>query len=419
MSERILERRACSEARVAGLELAHGLADREVIEDFFGASQDGAKFDIVGGALDDGAHARLGDGAPAKDLGSGARDGLHRAGAARLAQRDRAAERDELLLERHRAHLVAELLDPRVARLHLGRHAGEPRADHRLGDERLAESLADRGPAHALLQEQTGLSHDASAHNPPLVVKVDDDALEALVLLADEIFDRDASLVKGDEGCPRGFAVARRHALGRDLVAALDEEEAHAAGAGPAGADGGGEVVGAGAAGDPLFGPRHFVEATARRLGRNRGDARGVRAGVCVRDGEADAFLAREHLWQNLRLHGRRSEVYDWRETDGEPTPEAIVETGRAELRELFHHHDFVEVVEDFAVDASREREPVEVATRAEPAGEDARLPHREEQILVRLFALLVIGDRHGRNLLLDESAQAFAERFVRLVVVR
>ena len=92
---------------------------------------------------------------------------------------------------------------------------------------------------------------------------------EALILLADEVFDRDPDVLKGDVGCSATpYALAVHLAGGDTASAALNEENTDTVHAGTTGTDGGGEVVTPNAVGNPfLFTVDNVVLAIFGKLG--------------------------------------------------------------------------------------------------------------------------------------------------------
>jgi hypothetical protein len=92
---------------------------------------------------------------------------------------------------------------------------------------------------------------------------------EALVLLADEVFDRDPDVLEGDVGCSTTpYALAVHLAGGDTAGATLNEENTDTIHAGTTGTDGGGEVVTPNAVGNPfLFTVDNVVLAIFGKLG--------------------------------------------------------------------------------------------------------------------------------------------------------
>ena len=95
---------------------------------------------------------------------------------------------------------------------------------------------------------------------------------EALVLLADEVFDRDFGVLEGDVGCSATpYALAVHLAGGDTAGAALNEENTDTVHAGTTSTDGSGEVVTPNAVGNPfLFTVDNVVLAIFGKLGFTR-----------------------------------------------------------------------------------------------------------------------------------------------------
>lgn len=87
-------------------------------------------------------------------------------------------------------------------------------------------------------------------HRPSLVVKVAQDDVDALVLLAKEVLYGDLDVVKGNVGGAGGGRVRRLDGLRLDALVAFDQEDAEAL----AGVDTRDEVVAEDTVRDPLLG---------------------------------------------------------------------------------------------------------------------------------------------------------------------
>lgn len=87
-------------------------------------------------------------------------------------------------------------------------------------------------------------------HRPSLVVKVAQDDVDALVLLAEEVLDGDLDVVKRDVGGTSGSRVRSLDGLRLNALAALDQEDAETL----ARVDARDEVVAEDAVRDPLLG---------------------------------------------------------------------------------------------------------------------------------------------------------------------
>lgn len=119
-----------------------------------------------------------------------------------------------------------------------------------LVNEALAKDNALVRPLQALFRDEARGGNGAAGHGPALVVKVAEDDVDALVLLAEQVLHGDLDVVKGDVGGSCGGGVGGLDGLCLDALAALDEHHAE----GLAGADTDDEVVAEDTVGDPLFG---------------------------------------------------------------------------------------------------------------------------------------------------------------------
>lgn len=115
--------------------------------------QDGVKLVRAVEVLDDAAHARLREPAPAPDLHGLVGDLVRGARAAHLEQGDGPREVPGLLGVGHLALLVGDGLEPGLVGLDEGDHLGELLADDGLVDEALAEDEALVRPLEALLDD--------------------------------------------------------------------------------------------------------------------------------------------------------------------------------------------------------------------------------------------------------------------------
>ena len=156
--------------------------------------------------------------------------------------------------------MVDEVLEPVVRGFDLAGHVCELETDDRVVDETLAESLALVGIFHRLLVADTGEAEALDDDADTLVVEVGHDDLEALVLLANEVFDWHLYVLKGDVGCATGPDTLAIHSSGRNTTGfALDEEHRDTVHALVACSDGSGEVVAPHTICDPLFLAVHDV----------------------------------------------------------------------------------------------------------------------------------------------------------------
>ena len=91
---------------------------------------------------------------------------------------------------------------------------------------------------------------DVPNHGPAFVIKVAEDHVNALVLLAKEVFDGDLDVIEGNVGGAGGRRVGGLDGLGLDTLSTLDKEDAQAL----AGVDSSDEVVGEDTICDPFLG---------------------------------------------------------------------------------------------------------------------------------------------------------------------
>ena len=130
--------------------------------------------------------------------------------------------------------------------------------------------------------------------------------LEALALLADQVFGRHAAIVEMQR---RGIRRPPAHLLQlrarQARRVALDQQQADAARALTAGAHGDREIIGAHARGDEgLLAVDDVVIAVAARLGAQIGD---IGAAARLGNRQRGDFLARQHLRQHPRLISGRA----------------------------------------------------------------------------------------------------------------
>ena len=137
--------------------------------------------------------------------------------------------------------------------LDLASHIRELHADDRVVDEAFPKRLALVRVFHRFLVADAGEAEALDDDADALVVEVGHDDLEALVLLAEEVFDGDFDILEGDVGRPAGTDTLAVHPPGADAFGALDEEGGDAVHARAACADGGCEVVAPDAVGDPFL----------------------------------------------------------------------------------------------------------------------------------------------------------------------
>jgi hypothetical protein len=128
----------------------------------------------------------------------------------------------------HVAHLVRDVLQPRLERLDLGNHLGKLPPDDSLGEQGLAKDVSLGGPLEAFLHDRSGASDAGATHDPSLVVKVGEDDEETAVLRAQHVLGGH-DIVKGNVGRASGGRVGGFDLFGLDPFASGDEEDGQAA----------------------------------------------------------------------------------------------------------------------------------------------------------------------------------------------
>mmetsp|Transcript_44986 Transcript_44986/g.74985 ORF Transcript_44986/g.74985 Transcript_44986/m.74985 type:complete len:324 (+) Transcript_44986:3-974(+) len=297
----------------------HGLTDTKIKHDFLRASRDGKGADLTVETLDLLTLTTTGVGQTTKDLGGLTGAMLEGLSAVGLEKGDGTTETLALTVSGHAAQLVGDDLSPSVKGLDLSGHGGDLETDDGVLDQTLAKGLALHGVLDGLLEEDTGEAVGLDATGPAFVVKVVHDALEALVLDADEVLDGHLDVLEGDVGGSRGPDTRALHlARGDAGHGALEKEERDTTHAGTASADGDGEKVSKDTVGDPLLLAVDDVELAALGLlglGLEVGD---VTAGRGLGDGETDDLLSSETGLADLVAQVLGSKVEDGRQTDAE-----------------------------------------------------------------------------------------------------
>lgn len=113
------------------------------------------------------------------------------------------------------------------------------------------------------------------------MVKIAQNNVDALVLLAEQVLNRHLDIVEGDVRGAGGGRVRGLDSLGLYALAALDEQNAQPL----VRLDAGDEVVAEHAVGNPLLGAVDDVVLAVGRLGRGRAQARHVGAREGLGDG--------------------------------------------------------------------------------------------------------------------------------------
>lgn len=97
-------------------------------------------------------------------------------------------------------------------------HPGKLRADDGLRAERLTKCLALRDPFETFLGDHPLRASGCTNHHPTLVVEVAQDNEDPTTLGAERVLDRDADVIKGDEGRAGSRRVGRLDRRGGDTL---------------------------------------------------------------------------------------------------------------------------------------------------------------------------------------------------------
>lgn len=289
-------------------------------------------------------------------------------------------------------------------------------SDYGLIYEPLAKDDALVRPLQTLLHHDPGHAYRGTGHAPPLVVEIAEDHVDPLVLLAQQVLDRDLDVVEGDVGRAGGGGVRRLNGLGLDALAALDEQDAQAL-VRPHAGD---EVVAVYAVGDPLLGAVDDVVLAVGSLGGGGAQARDVGAGEGLGDGQAHVLLAAEDLAHNgllplLVLHV----VHDARQADDHAGELAILETTGTRAHALLGDDQVMEVVELLAAHGAVEQvHAVQVLAGTQSHMQQAGLGHAVDQLLADVFAVGLASQGLGHDVLVVERAHRLLQTPVALLVV-
>ena len=217
------------------------------------------------------------------------------------------------------------------------------------------------------------------------MVKVGEDDVDALVLLAEEVLDGHLDVVKGDVCCASRGRVGGLDGLSLDTLAAFYEQNAEAL----VSLDAGDEVVTEDTVGDPLLGAIDNVVLAFRGLDRGSSETSDVRARKSLGDGQADLLLAAEDLVRDAILHGGvLAEVEDAGEADHHAGHVAVLETTAGSANLLLGTDHVVEVVEFLAVDGAVQKvDTVQVLTGTHSHVQHASLGHLVDQLLADVLA--------------------------------
>lgn len=309
-------------------------------------------------------------------------------------------------------------LQPGLVRLAKGNHLSELLANDGLVDEPLLEDDSLVSPLEALLRYETHVADGGAGHGPPLVVEVGEDDIDALVLLTQQVLDRDLDVVKGDVGGAGSGGVRGLDGLGLNALAAGDEEHRQAL----AGVDTGDEVVREDTVGDPLLGAVDNVVLAVGGLLGGGAEAGNVGAGKGFGDGEADLLLAREALLLDLGLEGGVlvAVVENAGETNDHTGHVAVLEAAAGSADSLLGADHVVEVVKLLAVDGTIEEvDTVEVLAGTHSHVEDTSLGHAVDKLLGDDLAGALLLESLGGDVLVGEDAHGLLELAVAVLEVR
>jgi hypothetical protein len=109
----------------------------------------------------------------------------------------------------HIAHLICDVLEPRLDSFCAGDHIRHFGADDRLRAERLPKRLALRDPFQTFLDDHALRASRRANHGPTLVVEVAQDYENSATLRAERVLDRYADVIERDVGCACGGGVGR------------------------------------------------------------------------------------------------------------------------------------------------------------------------------------------------------------------
>lgn len=242
---------------------------------------------------------------------------------------------------------------------------------------------------------------------------------EALVLLAEQIFDRHLDVLEGDVRRAAGPDTLAVHPPRRDTtVLPLDKEQADTVHARSARANRSSEVITPNTVGDPLLLAIDDVVLAILAELRLASQVRDVRARIRLGDGQAYALVAVQDPGQDAVLETLLAEFDQGRAADAKPTNDVPDEPTRAHARDLVRDEHLMEQVPVFG--GHRLDGVVGVLLlvgRSEQAGEVAAAAH----LLVdgrRNFFLLVPLGHVGLDLVLDPFPNLGAESGVGLVEV-
>lgn len=418
----MLHQQSRSELLVDGV-VPESLPDTEVGENLLRSSKDRVKLGGPRKELDEGAHARLGKTATAKEIDRLVGHVVGHACGPALKEGNLTGEMRGLLVVGHLVHLVRDVLEPGLGGFALGDESRELLPDDGLGDEGLAEGLALVCPHHQLGANGACGADRRAAHDPSLVVKVGQDDGNTSTLGTDEVASWDAAIVVGDVGGAGGGAVRRLDLLCLDASGCsrdADNDEALIFSVRVDELAGGGEVVCENPIGDPLLcAVDNVVGAVVCLLGRSAETTEDVGAGKGLCDSEADELLAGEDGLDNLPLEVVGAKVHDRGQANNHSSLQAITETPGAHADELLGDDELAEVVELLWIDVSEELAAQEVLSGTHSHGIDAELAHLLDELDVGTLSIGLAALSDLEDALIHVLAHLALETAMVVLVVR
>lgn len=400
-----------------------GLSHGQIQHNLLGSTGDGVSSDLSVQSLDLSSETASGVRKTTKNLGSLSGTQLEGLGGLGLATSNGSSKSEHgLLLGEHLA-LEDQVLEPGVGGLDSNGHVGELGSDDGVLDQRLAKGLSLVGVLAGLLVADSRGSVGLDDDTDSLVVEVGHDDLETLVLLAEQVLHGDLDVLHGDPG-----GAGRQHTLGvhssglKTLHASLEQQNGNTvhAGAGAAGSDGNGEVVGPDTVGDPLLDTvDNVVLSVGGQLGGG-GDVGDIGAGVGLGDTQTDSLGAVEQTGENSLLEGLLGKLDHGRQTNAVATKQVPGETSGASSHDLVGDDELVEHVVLLNGDGGNLDVGVLgqlLVGGSERAGKVTSLAHLLEDLLGDLLLLVPLLDE-GLNLLLDPLSDLVTQLGVGLLVV-
>lgn len=310
---------------------------------------------------------------------------------------------------------MGEVLEPILASLIERNHSSQLLTNNRLRDERLSEHNPLVGPLHTLIDHRASIPNHSATHDPTLMVEVAENNLQSLILLSQQVLDRDLNIIKGDESSTRGGGVGSLNLLGLDTLAARDEEDGQALLC----TDCGREPVGKRAVRDPLFSSIDDVELPTRRLLRGRADSRNITSCKSLRNSQRNILLARENLLHNPLLELLiLTKVEHGRQPNDRTATETIIAGPSMGNRHLLEKDKLVEVVELLRINIGKELAPEKVLAGSETHGRNPDFAEFAEEVAGGVFPGFFNAQGFGTEIFVDEFAGGLLEAAVGIIVI-